>query len=102
MSGLLPTSRVGTPRPQESKSPRESGPSLREKGKEIKPPKAEDSDTEDNTFWTTIQAPELEIEETIWTKVVVPELKTEDTWIEVESPEPRKEHIQTEVEEPKS
>ncbi|KAJ8456138.1 hypothetical protein ONZ51_g12256 [Trametes cubensis] len=73
-----------------------------EKGKETKPPKVEDLDREDKTFWTTVEAPQLEIKETISIKVVVPEPKTEDTWIKVATPEPRQEHIQTEVKEPKS
>ena len=88
VSGLFPTSRVGTPISQESESLREPGPSLKEKGKEIKLPKVEDLDKEGETFWTTVEVPEPETEKTIWTKVVVPEPKTEQ--------------IQTEVGEPKS
>ena len=102
VSGLFPTSRVGTPKPQESESPKESGPSFKEKGKETEPPKVEDSDKEDETFRTTVEAPEPKIEETIRIKVIVPAPKTEDTRIEAEAPEPREEHIQTEVEETKS
>ena len=101
-SGSFPTSRVGTPKPQESESPKESGPSFKEKGKETEPPKVEDSDKEDETFRTTVEAPEPKIEETIRIKVIVPAPKTEDTRIEAEAPEPREEHIQTEVEETKS
>ncbi|KAJ8469762.1 hypothetical protein ONZ51_g8770 [Trametes cubensis] len=101
-SGSFPTSRVGTPKPQESESPKESGPSFKEKGKETEPPKVEDSDKEDETFRTTVETPEPKIEETIRIKVIVPAPKTEDTLIEAETPEPREEHIQTEVEETKS
>lgn len=78
VSGSFPTSRVGTPRLQESESPRELDPPLQEKGREIEPPEKKDSDFEEDNFQTTVEVPHLEEEETIRTKVEVPEPKAEE------------------------